>query len=188
MGIAGPDTLQTLTLLVMALGLVGVLLPLIPGPLLIWLAVLAYDFIRGITWRSGIVLAVLTALMLVGSTTEFWLSSASARRSGASGCAVIAGAAAGLVGFVFLNLLGVILLPTLTVLIVELVRLRDLGHATPGRPWLSDRLAAVHRRRADRSPPHDLPLAMASWGMAGRGRVLANFKAGSPRSARLGTI
>lgn len=130
MEFAGLDTLQTLTLLVMALGVVGILLPLIPGPLIIWLAALAYDLVRGITWRSGVILGVLTLLMLAGSTTEFWLSSAGARRSGASGCAVVAAAAAGLVGFVFFNILGAILLPTLTVLIVELVRLRDLRHAT----------------------------------------------------------
>lgn len=137
MDFAGLDTPQTITLLVMALGLIGVLLPLIPGPLVIWLAALAYDLVRGITWRSGIVLAVLTALMLAGSTTEFWLSSAGARRSGASGCAVAAAAVAGLVGFVFFNLLGAILLPTLTVLVVELIRLRDLRHATlAGRGYL----------------------------------------------------
>jgi len=130
MEFAGLDTLQTLTLLVMALGVIGVLLPLIPGPLIIWIVALAYDLIRGITWRSGTVLAILTVLMLAGSTTDFWLSSAGARRSGASGCAVVAAAVAGLVGFVFFNVVGAILLPTLTVLIVELIRLRDLRHAT----------------------------------------------------------
>jgi hypothetical protein len=130
MEFAGLDTLQTLTLLVMALGVIGVLLPLIPGPLIIWIVALAYDLIRGITWRSGIVLAILTVMMLAGSTTDFWLSSAGARRSGASGCAVAAAAVAGLVGFVIFNVVGAILLPTLTVLIVELIRLRDLRHAT----------------------------------------------------------
>lgn len=130
MGIAGLDTLQTVTLLIMALGVIGVLLPLIPGPLIIWLTALAYDLIRGFTWRSGIILAMLTVLMLAGSTTELWLSSAGARRSGASGCAVAVAAVAGLVGFVFFNVLGAILLPTLTVLLIELVRLRDLRQAT----------------------------------------------------------
>jgi len=130
MELAGLDTLQTLTLLVMALGVVGILLPLIPGPLIIWIAALGYDLIRGITWRSGVILGGLTLLMLAGSTTDLWLSSAGARRSGASGCAVAAAAVAGLVGFVFFNVLGAILLPTLTVLLVELVRLRDLRHAT----------------------------------------------------------
>lgn len=137
MEFAGLDPLQTITLLVMGLGVIGVLLPLIPGPLVIWLAALAYDLIRGITWRSGIILGVLTVLMLVGSTTELWMSSAGARRGGASGCAVMAAMVAGLVGFVFFNVLGAVLLPALAVLAVELVRLRDLRHATrAGRGYL----------------------------------------------------
>jgi hypothetical protein len=137
MEFSGLDALQTITLLVMGLGLLGVLLPLIPGPLLIWLAALAYALIRGITWRSGIILAVLTILMLAGSTTDWWVSSAGARREGASGCAVMAAAVAGVAGFVFFNLLGAILLPMLTVLVVELLRLRDLRHAArAGRGYL----------------------------------------------------
>lgn len=137
MTIADLDALQIITLLLMALGLIGVLLPLIPGPLLIWLAALAYDLIRGLAWRSGIVLAVLTLLMLAGSTTELWLSSAGARRSGASGCALTLAAVAGLVGLIVFNILGAILLPAATVLVVELIRLRDLRHATrAGRGYL----------------------------------------------------
>lgn len=138
MGIAGLDTLQTITALVMGLGLIGVLLPLVPGPLLIWLTVLAYDLIRGFSWRGGGVFAALTVLMLAGSTTELWLSSAGARRGGASGCALAAAAVAGVVGFVFFSVLGAILLPALTVLIVELLRLRDLRHAArAGRGYLA---------------------------------------------------
>jgi uncharacterized protein YqgC (DUF456 family) len=137
MGVAGLDLLQTITLLVMALGAVMVLLPLIPGLVLIWLAALAYDLIRGFTWRSGIVLLVLTVLMIVGSTTEFWLSSAGARRGGASGWAVLAAVVASVVGLVFLNALAAVLLPALAVLAVEYVRVRDVRHAArAGRDYL----------------------------------------------------
>jgi uncharacterized protein YqgC (DUF456 family) len=135
--IAGLDTLQSLTLLAMALGLVGVLIPLIPGPFLIWLAAVGYFVLRGLTWQGGIVLAVLTALMLAGSTTGLWLSSAGARRSGASGCAIAAAALAGLIGFLLFNVIGAILLPTATVLAIEFMRLHDIGQATRvGRSYL----------------------------------------------------
>jgi uncharacterized protein YqgC (DUF456 family) len=135
--IAGLDTLQSLTLVAMTLGLVGVLIPLVPGPLLIWLAAVGYFLVRGLTWQSGVVLAVLTALMIAGSTTGLWLSSASARRSGASGCAVAAAAMAGLIGFVLFNVVGAILLPTATVLAIEFMRLRDIGQAgRVGRSYL----------------------------------------------------
>lgn len=137
MAIAGLDTLQSLTLLAMALGLVGVLIPLVPGPLLIWLAAVGYFLVRGLTWESGVVLAALTVLMIAGSTTGLWLSSAGARRSGASGCAIAAAALAGLIGFLLFNVVGAILLPTATVLAIEFVRLRDIGQAgRVGRSYL----------------------------------------------------
>jgi uncharacterized protein YqgC (DUF456 family) len=135
--IAGLDTLQSVTLLAMTLGLVGVLIPLVPGPLLIWLAAVGYFLIRDLTWQSGVVLAVLTALMIAGSSTGLWLSSAGARRSGASGCAIAAAAVAGLIGFLLFNVVGAILLPTATVLAIEFMRLRDIGQAgRVGRSYL----------------------------------------------------
>ena len=128
MGVNGLDLLQTVVLFVMVLGIVGALLPAIPGAALAWLAVLVYDLIRGFTPRSAAMLAIMTVLALLASTSDLWLSGAGARRGGASGCAVALALVAGIIGLIF-NIIGAILLPVMTVLVVELVRLRDVGRA-----------------------------------------------------------
>ena len=129
MTVTGLDLLQTVVLFVMVLGIAGALLPSIPGAVIVWLAALVYDLIRSFTLRSGAVLAIMTVLTLVASTSDLWLSGAGARRGGASGCAVALAVVAGIVGLIFFNIIGAILLPVITVLVVELVRLRDVGRA-----------------------------------------------------------
>jgi uncharacterized protein YqgC (DUF456 family) len=123
MSVTGLDLLQTVVLFVMVLGIAGALLPSIPGAAIVWLAALVYDLIRGFTLRS------MTVLTLVASTSDLWLSGAGARRGGASGCAVALAVVAGIIGLIFFNIVGAILLPVITVLVVELVRLRDVGRA-----------------------------------------------------------
>jgi uncharacterized protein YqgC (DUF456 family) len=125
MSVAGLDPLQSAVLVVMIIGIAGALIPGLPGPLLVWLAALVYNLLRGFTLTSSIVAAVMTLLTIAGSTTELWLSGAGARRGGASGCAVFLALIAGLVGLVFFSVVGAILLPVLTVLVVELLRVRD---------------------------------------------------------------
>ena len=129
MNLPGLDLLQTVVLIVMVIAIIGALLPSIPGALIVWVAVLVYDLIRGFTPANIAVLAIMTILMLVASTSDIWLSGASARRGGASGCAVGLAVVAGIVGLIFFNIVGAILLPVITVLVVELVRLRDVRRA-----------------------------------------------------------
>ncbi len=129
MMVSGLDLLQTVVLFVMVLGIAGALLPAMPGALIVWLAALVYDLIRGFTPRSATVLGAMTVLMLLASTSDLWLSGAGARRGGASGCAVALAVLAGIVGLIFFNIVGAILLPVATVLVVELLRLRNLGQA-----------------------------------------------------------
>jgi uncharacterized protein len=129
MSVTGLDLLQTVVLVVMVIGIAGALLPAVPGAVIVWLAVLVYDLIRGFTPTNIAVLVIMTVLTLLASTSDIWLSGASARRGGASGCAVALAVVAGIVGLIFLNIIGAILLPVITVLVVELVRMRDVRRA-----------------------------------------------------------
>jgi uncharacterized protein YqgC (DUF456 family) len=129
MQFTGLDTLQSVILVVMALGVVAGLLPLIPGPLVTWLAALAYDLLTGLTPIKGGLLAAMTIFMLAGSTSDIWLGSVGAKRGGASGCSAWLAALAGVVGLIAFNLIGAILLPIATVLVFELIRGRDVGGA-----------------------------------------------------------
>jgi uncharacterized protein YqgC (DUF456 family) len=124
------DTIALIaTLLVMLLGLVGIVLPLIPGTVLIFLAALGYALAEGfqaVGWPTLIVLGVLTA---VATTADLWASSAGAKIGGASGWSVVAGLIGGLIGLIVFSLPGAILGAILGVLVVEIVRAKDWRQA-----------------------------------------------------------
>jgi len=125
-----------LTSLVMLVGLIGTVLPVIPGTILIFLAALVYAIVEGfqtVGWPTLLVLGVLT---FVATTADVWASSIGAKLGGASGWSVVVGLLGGLVGFVAFSLPGAIIGAVLGVLLVELIRLGDLRQALKaGSGW-----------------------------------------------------
>ncbi len=126
-----------ITSLIMLVGLIGTVLPIIPGTILIFVGALLYALVDGfqaVGWPTLIVLGVLTA---VATTADLWVSSIGAKIGGASGWSVIIGLLAGLAGFVIFNLVGAIIGAVLGVLLTEIVRLGDLRKALKaGSGWL----------------------------------------------------
>lgn len=125
-----------LTFLLMLVGLIGTVVPVIPGTILIFLAGLLYALVEGfrtVGWPTLLVLGVLT---LVATTADLWASSIGAKLGGASGWSVVAGLLGGLVGFVVFSLPGAIIGAVLGVLLVEMIRLGDLRQALKaGSGW-----------------------------------------------------
>ncbi len=126
-----------ITSLIMLVGLIGTVLPIIPGTILIFVGALLYALVDGfqaVGWPTLIVLGVLTA---VATTADLWVSSIGAKIGGASGWSVIIGLLAGLAGFVIFNLVGAIIGAVLGVLLTEIVRLGNLRQALKaGSGWL----------------------------------------------------
>ncbi len=126
-----------ITSLIMLVGLIGTVLPIIPGTILIFVGALLYALVDGfqaVGWPTLIVLGVLTA---VATTADLWVSSIGAKIGGASGWSVIIGLLAGLAGFVIFSLVGAIIGAVLGVLLTEIVRLGDLRKALKaGSGWL----------------------------------------------------
>ena len=89
--------------LLMFLGIVGALVPVLPGPLLIWLGVFVWawadNFLR-IGWPTLLILAVLT---IVSWAADLGLSLLSSRRSGAAWRSVALSILGGLVGAILLS-------------------------------------------------------------------------------------
>jgi uncharacterized protein YqgC (DUF456 family) len=54
----------------MLLGLSSLLLVVIPGLTVIWLATLIYGILTGFKLSSGIIFVVITALMLIGNVSD----------------------------------------------------------------------------------------------------------------------
>lgn len=97
-----------LALFFMILGLVGVLVPVLPGLLLIWLTLLIYVILTGFSTLPPLTFTLLTLLAFSTGTAELWLPLLGARTGGASWPSLLFGAIGATVGFVVGNLLGAI--------------------------------------------------------------------------------
>lgn len=127
----------TLTLLVMLVGVIGIVLPVIPGTILIFFAALVYALVEGFQTVGWPTLLVLGLLMLAATSADIWASSVGAKIGGASGWSVVMGLVAGLAGFVVFSLPGAILGAILGVLLTEIIRVGDWRQALKaGSGWL----------------------------------------------------
>lgn len=125
-------------------GLLGTVLPLLPGTPLIFLAALVYDF--GHQWRvfGPLWLGLLLALMLLALGADWGLGSLGARRGGASWLALLVGFFAGLVGLLVFSLPGMLIGSMGGVVVIELLRRRHAGLAVrAGGGWLIGWLISV---------------------------------------------
>lgn len=133
-----------ITALVMLIGLLGTVLPVLPGTVLILLGALFYavlDGFQSVGWPTLLVLALLTA---VATTADIWVGGLGARAGGASGWSILAGLVGGFAGLVFFNLPGAIIGAILGVLILEIVRVRDWRKALKaGSGWAAGWLLSV---------------------------------------------
>lgn len=123
---------------VMLVGLVGVLLPIVPGLLLIWLAGLWWTLADGggpIRWT---VLGVLTVLLVLGTVVKYVLPARSASARGAPVSTLAAGAVGAVVGFFVIPVVGLLIGGLAGLYLAEYARLRE-----PGPAWLSTRSALI---------------------------------------------
>jgi uncharacterized protein YqgC (DUF456 family) len=89
-----------LALAAMVVGLLGVILPVVPGVGFIWLVVLAYAIAERFTTIDPITFTVLTILGAIGLSADLWMSQAGAKFGGASIWSLLAGLVLGAIGAV----------------------------------------------------------------------------------------
>lgn len=111
----------SLTLILMLVGLIGTVVPLLPGTVLIFGAALLHYFTLGpegsVGWTT---LAALAALMLISFVLDFISGSIGAKYFGATRWGAIGGILGGIVG-IFFGLIGVFVGPLAGVLAGELL-------------------------------------------------------------------
>ncbi len=123
-------SLQALVFILMGVGLFGLVIPIFPGLVVMWLAALGYGLATGFDLAGGLVFAGMTLLMLFGSVVDNLLMNAKARQTGASWLALGAGLAAGIAGsLLLLPPFGGLPASLLAVFVVEFARLRDWRRA-----------------------------------------------------------
>ena len=91
-------TLLVVTLIAMFVGLVGSVLPALPGVTLIFISALVYAFSTGFEVVGGLVLALIGLFAVLALVADFVGTSYGARRFGASNWGTAGGAIGGIVG------------------------------------------------------------------------------------------
>nr|HID13746.1 DUF456 domain-containing protein [Anaerolineae bacterium] len=128
----------------MIVGLIGVILPVVPGVGFIWLVALVYAIAERFTTIDPITFAVLTVLGAIGFTADLWMSQVGAKIGGASLWSLLAGLVLGAIGAVVgLAFLGVGAVPgaivgaVAGVILAEWYRRKDWREAfKAGGGWL----------------------------------------------------
>jgi uncharacterized protein YqgC (DUF456 family) len=131
------STATLLAAVLIAVGLAGVLIPLLPGPVLIWagIALWAFDLAEPSGW---VVLAVATAVLALGMVAKYALPGRRLREAGVPWITLAFGVLLGVIGFFVIPILG---LPIGFVLGVYLAELARLG--TNAAAWPSTRQAVT---------------------------------------------
>ena len=117
-------TVDVIVGLAIAVGLVGIVVPVLPGLLLVWAAVAVWSTERQDT-TGWIALAVVTALALAGTALKYLLPGRRMRGAGVPTATMLAGGALGLVGFFVIPVVGLFLGFVLGVYLAERSRLRQ---------------------------------------------------------------
>ncbi len=112
-------------LIVMGFGVLAAVLPVVPGPALVWFAALVYAILTGFREVGWLPILVLTLLMLLGSTTNLWMSVLGVKVTGGSLVSVLGGTVGMLIGLIVFFPLGALIGAVVGALGVELLRTGD---------------------------------------------------------------
>lgn len=118
-----------ITLIIMAVGLFGLIVPVFPGITIIWLAALGYGVVTGFTPLAWVLLAVITVMLIIGVTIDNVFMGAKARKEGAAWSSLVLGWLAGILGTIIFPPVGGIIAAPLVVLLLEYLRQHDFNKA-----------------------------------------------------------
>jgi uncharacterized protein YqgC (DUF456 family) len=129
------DVVDLLVGLVILVGLVGILVPVLPGTMLILGAVLLWSANQGAA-SAWMVFALVTTLLMVGAIVKYVVPGRGLRTAGVPNRSLLLGGLLGIIGFFVVPVVGLVLGFVLGVYLSELQR---VGH---DRAWPST-VAAV---------------------------------------------
>jgi len=124
------DWVSVVVGLMIIVGLIGIVVPVLPGLLLIWAAVLVWAS-EAQTLTGWVVLAVATTLALAGFVLQYLLPGRHLSRAGITTSTTVAGAVLGVVGFFVIPVVGAFLGFPLGIYLAERVKLGSHAAAWP---------------------------------------------------------
>lgn len=116
--------------LLVLVGIVGILLPVLPGPVLVLAGIAVWAVPRGdaVAWT---VLGIAAVVLALGQVVKYLLPGRRLRDAGVPTRSVVVGAVLGVVGFFVVPVLGLFLGFVLGVFLAELARLGESSLAWP---------------------------------------------------------
>lgn len=139
--------------LVILIGLVGIVIPVLPGSILIGLAILAWAAFTG-TPAAWVVFGICALLLAAGATLTWIITTRHTRAAGVPPRSLVIAGLAGIVGFFVVPVVGLLIFFPLGLFVAEYLRVRD-GTAA----WRS---ALVGLRATGLGMLSELGLALAS--------------------------
>jgi uncharacterized protein YqgC (DUF456 family) len=127
-GVSLSDTNGAVTVLcglAILIGIVGVVIPMLPGLVLCWLGVLIWAIFADGGWGRWLVLALATVIAVAGTVVKYAWPGRNLKRNGVPNRTLLAGGLLGLVGFFVVPVVGLVLGFVLGVYLAERVRLTD---------------------------------------------------------------
>ena len=118
-----------LAILFMIIGLIGVIVPVLPGTVLIWLVVVLYALFAGIESMGWGAFFILNVIGLFAGTADLWLPLVGAKTTGASKRSMFLGVVGMIIGTMIMPLIGTVVGYGLGILLGEYHKVRDVNKA-----------------------------------------------------------
>lgn len=124
------STISFFIIFTIIVGQLGLIIPIFPGNVVIWVATLVYGIVFGFGQWGSILFAIITVLTIIAVTADNVLMGAKAKEKGAAWNSIILALASGVVfTFIFPPIGGIIAAP-LVLYLTEFRRLNDSKQAT----------------------------------------------------------
>ena len=119
------DSPLAIAVFLMLAGLVGCVVPVLPGPPLAWLGALFYGWQTDWARITPLVLGAMLVIALLGASADWWMGFLGAKKGGASARGQIAALLGGVVGLFVLSVPGMLIGSVAALVAVEWHRLRE---------------------------------------------------------------
>ena len=110
----------------MLIGIIGIIVPILPGMLLVWLTLLGYAWVTDFEIIKLWMLVILTLVAIVTGTASIWLPYLGAKSLGASKRSAFLGFIGGVIGTFIMPLVGTVIGYAVGIILGEYHKHRDL--------------------------------------------------------------
>ena len=124
--------------LAMVVGILGTIVPVLPGLPIVWGAALVYGVVEGFGPVGWVCFAIITIVGVAGMAAGFVVPQRQVKEGGAPLSTTVVGVIGGIIGFFVIPIVGIVIGAVLGILVAERVRTQDWSVA-----WASTKRALI---------------------------------------------